>query len=258
MKHTPVTLDPASLPAVFAPYLKEGRIYDSSCSPEARVLFLDIEGGLYLKSAARGSLCTEAAMDRCFHRLGIGPEVVEYLSADRDYLLTAALDGKDATDGEYLSDPKRLSVTTATLLRALHGLSTDSCPVRNRTASYLQTVARNADAGIFDPTFSPRFARAADALACLRSAEAGFRADTLIHGDYCLPNLMLKDWTLSGYLDLGGGGVGEKHIDLFWGAWTLGFNLHTDAYRDRFLDAYGREAIDDELLLAVEAAECFA
>ena len=81
--------------------------------------------------------------------------------------------------------------------------------------------------------------------------------DTLIHGDYCLPNIMLDDWRFSGFIDLGNGGVGDKHIDLFWGAWTLNFNLKTDKYRNRFLDAYGRSDIEEEIFRVIAAAEVF-
>ena len=84
-----------------------------------------------------------------------------------------------------------------------------------------------------------------------------FKNDTLLHGDYCLPNVMLDDWRFSGFIDLGNGGVGDRHVDLFWGAWTLNFNLHTDRYRDRFFDAYVRDKIDLDLLRIVAAAEAF-
>ena len=67
----------------------------------------------------------------------------------------------------------------------------------------------------------------------------------------------MKDWNLSGFIDLGAGGVGDRHIDLFWGAWTLNFNLHTDKYRERFFDAYGRDKIDVEIINAIGAAEVF-
>ena len=83
------------------------------------------------------------------------------------------------------------------------------------------------------------------------------RSDVLIHGDYCLPNIMLDDWRLSGYIDVGNSGIGDRHVDLFWGVWTLGFNLHTDKYTERFLDAYGRDKIDTHLLRVVAAAEVF-
>ena len=68
---------------------------------------------------------------------------------------------------------------------------------------------------------------------------------------------MLDNWNFSGFIDLGNGGVGERHVDLFWGAWTLNFNLGTDEYRARFLDAYGRDKIDEEKLRVIAAAEVF-
>jgi kanamycin kinase len=83
------------------------------------------------------------------------------------------------------------------------------------------------------------------------------QSDTLLHGDYCLPNILLSDWRFTGFIDLGNGGVGDRHVDLFWGAWTLRFNLKTDAYRQRFFDAYGNDLIDRERLVLIGIAECF-
>ncbi|MDE6108094.1 MAG: phosphotransferase, partial [Oscillospiraceae bacterium] len=74
---------------------------------------------------------------------------------------------------------------------------------------------------------------------------------------YCLPNIILRDWKLSGFIDVGNGGVGDRHIDLFWGAWSLEFNLKTDQYRRRFLDAYGRDQVDESILKIIAAAEVF-
>ena len=73
----------------------------------------------------------------------------------------------------------------------------------------------------------------------------------------CLPNIMFDGWELSGFIDLGNGGIGDRHVDLFWGAWTLRFNLGTDAYRELFFDAYGRDKIDKEILSVIAAAEVF-
>ena len=84
------------------------------------------------------------------------------------------------------------------------------------------------------------------------------KSDTLLHGDYCLPNIMLDDWRFSGFIDLGNGGVGDRHVDIFWGVWTLFYNLKTHKYADRFLDAYGREAVDRDALMAIAAAEVFS
>ena len=68
---------------------------------------------------------------------------------------------------------------------------------------------------------------------------------------------MLDNWRFSGLIDVGNGGVGDRHIDIFWGAWTLFFNLKTNAYYNRFLDAYGRDRVEPELLRTVAALESF-
>jgi kanamycin kinase len=68
---------------------------------------------------------------------------------------------------------------------------------------------------------------------------------------------MLDNFKFSGFIDLGNGGVGDRHIDLFWGAWTLAFNLKTDKYRQRFFDCYGRESIDEEKIRTVSVIESF-
>lgn len=81
--------------------------------------------------------------------------------------------------------------------------------------------------------------------------------NVLMHGDYCLPNIMLKDWKLSGFIDLINGGVGDRHIDVLWGIWTLKYNNGTAKYTDRFIDVYGRDLIDKEKLRCIAAMEMF-
>ena len=98
---------------------------------------------------------------------------------------------------------------------------------------------------------------AEDAWRILCEGRSLLRSDTLIHGDYCLPNVIFDNWRFSGFIDLGNGGVGDRHVDIFWGAWTLWYNLHTNEYRDRFLDAYGRDKINGDALDIVEIAETF-
>ena len=91
----------------------------------------------------------------------------------------------------------------------------------------------------------------------LQDGKGSLKNDTLIHGDYCLPNFLMKDWRFSGFIDLGNGGVGDRHIDLFWGAWTLNFNLGTDRYRSIFFDAYGRDRVEEDIIRVISAAEIF-
>ena len=260
MNRKPIKLDLDAFPSAFHPLLVGGDVYDSSGSPEARVIFIDRDGGYYLKSAPKGSLATEAALTRFFHGKHLATEVLDYLSLERDWLLTARVRGEDCTCAMYLDDPKRLCDTLARLLRALHETDFEGCPVQNRIETYLATAARNYAAGTYDTSLFPdnwSYASAEEAWKVLKENKHLLQNDTLLHGDYCLPNVMLDDWKFSGFIDLGNGGVGDRHIDLFWGAWTLHFNLKTDRYRERFFDAYGRDKINLDMLGVIAAAEVF-
>ncbi len=248
MKRTKISVNITDFPAPFSYLLQNSRVFDSSCSPQARVYYIEKDGGYFLKSAARGMLEKEAAQTRYFHSLGLGAEVLDYRAEDgRDWLLTARLAGEDCTHADYLSEPARLCDLIATRLRALHELSHAECPVQHHTANYIATVEKNYRNGAFDPSFLPPVMgdmERESAFAWFEAHKSLLQTDTLLHGDYCLPNILLNGWNFSGFIDLGNGGVGDRHVDLFWGAWTLCFNLGTDAYRDRFFDAYGRDRVD--------------
>jgi kanamycin kinase len=91
------------------------------------------------------------------------------------------------------------------------------------------------------------FIGAADARTAAAEIAAGasaLRVDAVVHGDCCVPNVVLHDWAFSGFVDLGDGGVGDRHLDLAMALWSLRFNLGSAAWGEVFLDAYGRDAVD--------------
>lgn len=255
MKRLLIEVDIKDIPFQFHGVVKDARIYDSSCSPDARVYFIDKDNGYYLKRAQKGSLKEEAILTEYYCKKGLAPTVAGYLSGEKDWLLTARMGGEDCTFPTYLSDPKRLCDIIAKRLRELHELDSSDCPIEH-TAKYLAAVERNRERGVFDGSYST-IKTADQAWRIVTEKRGQLKTDTLLHGDYCLPNIILDDWKFSGFVDLGNGGVGDRHVDLFWGVWTLKFNLKTDEYRDRFLDAYGRDKIDEDMLYLISAAECF-
>jgi kanamycin kinase len=260
MHRYPIQPDLSQFPQEFHSLLSAARVYDSSCSKEARVYFIDTGRGYFLKSAPAGSLQKEAAMDRFFHKKALGPQVFSYLTAHRDWLLTSRIPGEDCTHAQYTSDPKRLCDLTAQLLRQLHDTPIGGCPIPNRTADYIATAEENFRTGHYDASLFPDnwgYASAEEAIAVVREFAPALKNDTLLHGDYCLPNILLDNWRFTGFIDLGAGGIGDRHIDLFWGVWSLFFNLKTNAWKDRFLDVYGRDRFDPEILKAIAAFEVF-
>lgn len=261
MRRTLIIPNLSEFPTALHPLLANHPVYDSSCSSEARVYFLDGEGGLYLKSAAPGTLKAEAAMTRYFHSKGLGAEVLDYISGSRDWMLTRAISGEDCTHSQYCADPKRLCDTLAVLLRQLHETDSTGCPIPNHTEAYRRRAEENHRRGYCELDLFPEkdwgFSSPEEAWRIAEENGKYLQNDTLLHGDYCLPNILLDNWRFSGFIDLDSGGVGDRHVDLFWGVWTLFFNLKTTAYCNRFLDAYGRDKIQPELLRTIAAFEIF-
>ena len=248
-------------PREFRELLDGAVISDRSGHSSAETLKI-IKGGraLYLKSAEAGTLWKEAAQTRFFHSKGLAAEVLSYVNDGRDWLLTAEVSGRDCTSREFLEQPERLSELLGKKLRELHSLDFAGCPVIDWVGDFLSGAEENYARGTYNKEHFPDsygYASAEDAYRVIRERGHTLEANALIHGDYCLPNVILDDWEFSGFIDLGGGGVGDRHSDIFWGAWSLWYNLGTDAYRERFFDAYGRDFIDMERLEVIAAAEVF-
>lgn len=252
---------PSDIPQNICRFISAARVYDSSCSPEAKVYFIDKGNGFYLKCSGKGTLEKEAKMTEYFNSKGLGAEVLNYISTyEGDWLLTTAVTGEDCMHSEYLADPKRLCDTVALTLRKLHETDYTGCPIFDRTTEYLITAEQNYRTGNYDKTQFPDsfgYRSAEEAYGVLTEGKDALQSRVLLHGDYCLPNIILDKWKLSGFIDVGNGGVGDRHIDIFWGIWSLFFNLKTNKYRERFLDAYGRDKVDKQILKIIAAAEVF-
>ena len=69
--------------------------------------------------------------------------------------------------------------------------------------------------------------------------------NVLIHGDYCLPNVLVEEGRLVGLVDVGRAGLGDPRDDLAAGLWTLHYNFG-HGFGPEFLDAYGAQAMSDK------------
>ena len=100
MKRTLLKEIPSFLPESFLPYISGGVLYDSSCSPEARVIFSDKDCGYFIKTAPLGALKNEALMQNYFYKKGLSSRVAEYVSdhtENKDFMVTERVCGEDCT-----------------------------------------------------------------------------------------------------------------------------------------------------------------
>ena len=58
---------------------------------------------------------------------------------------------------------------------------------------------------------------------------------TLIHGDFCLPNILVKNDKVIGFIDLGNAGIGDIWCDYAWCIWSFEYNLKSNEYTSKLL-----------------------
>lgn len=177
------------------------------------------------------------------------PRVVEHGRAESatvaepaEWVVTAALDGADATDPRWRTDTARLVRALAVGLRRFHeALPVERCPFDSRLDVLLDQVGRRVIQSRIDPAgFHPehRHHSPVSALAHLRSIRPEETELVVCHGDYCVPNALLVDWEVTGYVDLGELGVADRWWDLATATWSLHWNLG-HGWEAVFLAAYG-------------------
>ncbi len=182
----------------------------------------------YLKVGPAGSLLRAAGMQEYMAGKGFSAPLIHYETwRGQDYLLTRAVPGRNAL--AFTDRPEWLCDRLGEALRSLHGTDAADCPFRDVNQQAIALYGRQ--------TGHPFTGNAS----CLR-------ADQLTHGDCCLPNILMDGPGVTGLTDLGEGGLGDGHFDLYWAMWSLEYNLKTDRYNRRFLDAYGMDGVDEERL----------
>lgn len=251
VKHE-LNTDISIFPPSVRKYLENSRIYDSSSS-NISVYYSD--AGYYVKVAKKGRLAHEAELANRFCDLGIGVEVLEYLSTDKDYLVTREAVGDDLT--HCTDKPEMICRILAESLKMLHSQSCDGLIASPALSEYLEIAGKKTDKAFKATSVTEYFGITGTETArdIVSANVRRLTADTFIHGDACLPNVIQHCGKFSAFIDFTMSGKGDKHIDLYWAIWSLWYNLKTAEYSDVFLDMYGRDSFNFELIRTIAALE---
>ena len=195
-------------------------------------------------------------MTNIFYKLGIGAKVIKYLSTDKDYLLTEEVKGDNLTN--FVNEPEKLCTILAESLKKLHSRSITDLPISSRYERYINSLNGTINGGYYDTSFllDNKTISKEKAWDIMQNGKCLLKCDTFIHGDACLPNIILTN-DKAIFIDTGLAGLGDKHIDIYWALWSLEYNLKTNKYHDLFKDIYGRDNIDERTLDIIEAFEVF-
>ena len=173
------------------------------------------------------------------------PRVLDH---DDETLLMSKLPGTDATDRTHWFDLETTVTAMAHALRDIHAVPTTECPFDASPPALMRQAGDRVARGEVDPNdFEPGNRRYTapelfDRLAGLPLPEPD--DPVFCHGDYCLPNVLLQDGRVTGVVDWGRAGVGDRYLDLALAARSIVHNTGMPALAVRFFDAYGVDRID--------------
>lgn len=136
------------------------------------------------------------------------------------WLLLSRLPGSMSCDEAWRADPERLVTVLAKAMKSLWLTDISDCPVDEGMDEKLRRAGETVASGLVNmdlvepETFGQNgFASPAALLEWLQENRPE-PDPVLSHGDFCLPNIFLDQWKLSGFLDLGRCGISDRWMDI--------------------------------------------
>ncbi len=197
-------------------------------SPDGETLYLKVA-----PPAGVAALLAEAERLEWLHGRVSVPKVLDRgTTGEGAYLLTSALPGVPliAFNGAGQAVKERMTALLGEALAALHATDLTGWP--------LGPAAPGEPAGSQGLELDPHEDERAAILEDLRSRLPAPPRPTLTHGDPCLPNVLVENGRLSGFVDLGAAGPGDPPEDLASALWSLGYN-YGPGWSEVLLRAYG-------------------
>lgn len=149
------------------------------------------------------------------------PRVIHHEIADgMSYLLMSRITGKMSCDEYYLERPCELVTLLAEGLKILWSVDVTDCPFHRTPEAELADARYNVENNLVDvdnvepDTFGEGGFESPIKLLRWLEENKPVCEPVLSHGDYCLPNIFFENGKVSGFIDLGDTGVGDKWRDI--------------------------------------------
>lgn len=193
------------------------------------------------------------------------PKIIEICTLDGYiYLLMSKIDGLMSCHEYYLNRPKELVHLLAEGLKTLWKTVIDGCPVVNDVENKLKLARVRIDNDLIDvedfepETISEKGFKDVEELYDFLVENKPEQELVFSHGDYCLPNIFLKNNYVSGFIDLGSCGIADKWQDISLCVRSLEHNLRNNkAYTDLLFEELGIERDNNKLRYYILLDELF-
>jgi kanamycin kinase/aminoglycoside 3'-phosphotransferase-2 len=175
------------------------------------------------------------------------PRVLGYAAEDgRQYLLLSAIPGIDTSSSALDMGSLDMVRLLARGLLMVHDVPIRDCPFDMTLDLEIPRVERNVALDLVDEEDFDleRLGGSPGALFQVLVATRPATEDLVFtHGDYCLPNILIDDGEISGFVDMGRAGVADRYKDIALAVRSIRRNCG-DAFVQAFLDEYGVQRSD--------------
>ena len=137
-----------------------------------------------------------------------------------DYLLMSKVNGKMSCDKAYMEHPRELVSMLAKALKLLWKVDVTDCPETWDLKRKLPITKQNVDRNLVDmenvepETFEEQGFKNPQELYEWLIENQPKEDRMLVHGDFCLPNIFFADDEITGFIDIGRMGIGDKWQDI--------------------------------------------
>jgi aminoglycoside phosphotransferase len=223
----------------------------------AVVFSLSVGGGknAYLKAASAADDKMEiereiVMLDWLRERVPVPNILWRSQSASFTAVVTSAVPGSPASSSDTESRDDDLALACGIAMRRLHSVPAAGCPIRHRTEDLISEAKRRVAEGLvrvdlLDDAYAGRPPE--DLLTELIDTRPNIWDPVVAHGDFCLSNVILRDGTLSGFVDLGRAGIADRYRDI--ALFLRSFSFNTGLSGLELLKAgYGIDHLDEQRL----------
>lgn len=200
---------------------------------------------------------------------GLFPQVIKYISTNKDYLITEAVDAPMALNA--FNNFRSLSNFMGRALRKFHDIQWNVDLMteleRNYILSKSESILEEAlvhQKGLgFLAQYQCDFDYDAMKDYLKAHQEEYLKDEVMIHGDFNPRNVFTREGKLEAVVDVTDTCFGDRHYDIYFSMWTVALYSgiidnpeSVTECQDIFLDAYGREKIDEQRMEYCKKLTC--
>ena len=176
------------------------------------------------------------------------PKVKFYYSGKCEMLCMSELVGNTLEYYINKADPREIVILYAAALKLLHSVAPDKLALRQDLKNRIAKAKYNVENHLIDilsMQYENQSVEPSKLFAKLISLTPEMAYPVFTHGDYCFDNIIFNGKILSGFIDMGNGGVGDKYQDIALASRNI-TDFFGNEYLPLFYEHYGLEDINKE------------